>query len=309
MVLDNGIKVPSYKRPFGIMFQDPILFEHLNIKQNLDFADRRSKPKVGTQKIISKNELINHLDLLPLLDRHPQNLSGGEKLRVALARTILTKSEYLFFDEPMSDIDIKYKAKLLIFLKMINKKFNIPILYITHSIEEISQIADNLILINNGKKIDYGPAQDILNNNSFQNLIGKFESSSVLEGLLKSSNKPFNMTTLDINGQRLIVPGKPRLENNKVRVRIRSRDVIVSPVKLDFFIVENELEGVVSKIETETNTAFTELVITLINKKSEKKFQTLRARITTYNFQKMKLRMNSKVFAYISSVSIDRQAY
>jgi molybdate transport system ATP-binding protein len=309
MVLDNGIKVPSYKRPFGIMFQDPILFEHLNIKQNLDFADRRSKPKVGTQKIISKNELINHLDLLPLLDRRPENLSGGEKLRVALARTILTKSEYLFLDEPMSDIDIKYKAKLLIFLKMINKKFNIPILYITHSIEEISQIADNLILINNGKKIDYGPAQDILNNNSFQNLIGKFESSSVLEGLLKSSNKPFNMTTLDINGQRLIVPGKPRLENNKVRVRIRSRDVIVSPVKLDFFIVENELEGVVSKIETETNTAFTELVITLINKKSGKKFQTLRARITTYNLQKMKLRMNSKVFAYISSVSIDRQAY
>lgn len=117
------------------------------------------------------------------------------------------------------------------------------------------------------------------------------------------------MTTLDINGQRLIVPGKPRLENNKVRVRIRSRDVIVSPVKLDFFIVENELEGVVSKIETETNTAFTELVITLINKKSAKKFQTLRARITTYNLQKMKLRMNSKVFAYISSVSIDRQAY
>ena len=149
---DGPNKVPVYKRPFGIMFQNPILFEHLKIKDNLAFAEKGKKININVDKTIPKKELIDHLDLVSLLDRYPEDLSGGEKLRVVLARTILTKPDYLFLDEPMSEIDIRYKAKLLIFLKMINQKYKIPILYITHSLEEISQIADELILINEGKK-------------------------------------------------------------------------------------------------------------------------------------------------------------
>ena len=118
-----------------------------------------------------------------------------------------------------------------------------------------------------------------------------------------------NMTTLDVNGQSLIVPGRPGLENNIVRVRIRSRDIIVSPVKINTHITENELVGIITKIYTEKNTAFSELVIKLMKSKIKKTSQTLRARITTYNLNKMKITENKKVFIYISSVSIDRQAY
>ena len=209
----------------------------------------------------------------------------------------------------MSEIDIRYKAKLLIFLKMINQKYKIPILYITHSLEEISQIADELILINEGKKIDCGLLPDILNNESFQSLIGKFESSSVLEGPVVSSNDVLNITTLDINGQNLIVPGNPASEGNNVRVRIRSRDILVSPTKLISPVVENELEGLILKVEKENNTAFTEVVIALVDPKTSELAQKIRARVTTYNYEKMNLNKNSRVFVYISSVSIDRQAY
>ena len=164
-------------------------------------------------------------------------------------------------------------------------------------------------MINNGKKVISGSLSKILNSNSFQKLIGKFESSSVLEGILSETNQLMKITTLDVNGQKLIVPGRPGLIGNIVRVRIRSRDVIVSPVRVNTHITENQLEGIITNIYTEKDTAFSELVINLKNSKINKKSQLLRARITTYNLNKMKIAENKKVFIYISSVSIDRQAY
>jgi ABC-type molybdate transport system ATPase subunit len=116
-------------------------------------------------------------------------------------------------------------------------------------------------------------------------LIGKFESSSVLEGILSETDQLMKITTLDVNGQTLIVPGRPGLIGDIVRVRIRSRDVIVSPVRVNTHITENQLEGIITNIYTEKGTAFSELVINLKNSKINKKSQLLRARITTYIFK------------------------
>ena len=141
-------------------------------------------------------------------------------------------------------------------------------MYVSHSIEEISQIADQIILIDNGKKIEYGSTENILNSDKFQRLIGKFEASSIIEGSVSSINEPLNVTVLSINGQELIVPGRPGFKDEIVRVRIRSRDVIVSKLKINFPIIENELIGEISNIETEKKTAYSELIISLnkINK-------------------------------------------
>ena len=308
-VLEGVHKTPPYKRPIGTMFQDPQLFEHLNINQNLDFAVKRVKPKTKKYNSIKKEDLIKSLDLETLLNRYPINLSGGEKLRVALARTLLSQPDYLLLDEPMSDLDIKYKAKLIYFLKTFNRKNKIPILYVTHSIEEISQIADKIVLINKGKHIESGSTSKILNSYNFQSLVGKFEASSVLEGFVSKINKPFSLTTLNIDGQDLMVPGSPGSLNSFVRVRIRSRDIIITPIKINCYIAESLLVGKILEIDIEKETAFSELVIALDNKKNKNKEQTLRVRITTYNLNKMKLHDNKKVYIYIRSVSIDRQAY
>ncbi len=307
--LHNIDKYPSYKRPFGIMFQNPILFEHLSVEENLDFVIKRHQLKTPNKSLISKEYLINNLELNSLLKRSPENLSGGEKLRVVLARTILKQPNYLLLDEPMSDLDIKYKSKLLVFLKGFNKKFKTPILYITHSIEEISQIGDQIVLIKDGEKIDSGSVSKILNRSSFVDLTGKFESSSILEGVVSRQDQNLHMTTLDLSGQKLVVPGLPGNLNDIVRVRIRSRDILLSSSRLKTQITENELQGLISSIEIENNSAFSELVIVLKSFKSKRKKQTLRVRMTTYNLKKMKLSINDSVFIYISSVSIDRQAY
>ena len=302
-------KYPPNKSPFGIMFQNPILFEHLSVEENLDFVIKRNQLKTQNRSLISKEYLINQLELNSLLHRSPENLSGGEKLRVVLARTILKQPKYLLLDEPMSDLDIKYKAKLLVFLKNFNKKFKTPILYITHSIEEISQVGDQIVLIKDGKKIDSGNVSNILNRSSFVDLTGKFESSSILEGKVYGHDRNIHMTTIDLNGQKLVVPGLPGNLNDIVRVRIRSRDILLSSSRIKTQITENELQGSISSIEIENNSAFSELVIVLKNLKKNRKKQKLRARITTYNLKNMKLSINNTVFIYISSVSIDRQAY
>ena len=302
-------KYPPNKSPFGIMFQNPILFEHLSVEENLDFVIKRNQLKTQNRSLISKEYLINQLELNSLLHRSPENLSGGEKLRVVLARTILKQPKYLLLDEPMSDLDIKYKAKLLVFLKNFNKKFKTPILYITHSIEEISQVGDQIVLIKDGKKIDSGNVSNILNRSSFVDLTGKFESSSILEGKVYGHDKNIHMTTIDLNGQKLVVPGLLGNLNDIVRVRIRSRDILLSSSRIKTQITENELQGSISSIEIENNSAFSELVIVLKNLKKNRKKQKLRARITTYNLKNMKLSINNTVFIYISSVSIDRQAY
>ena len=307
--LHDTDKYPPNKSPFGIMFQNPILFEHLSVEENLDFVIKRNQLKTQNTSLIRKEYLINQLELNSLLKRSPENLSGGEKLRVVLARTILKQPNYLLLDEPMSDLDIKYKGKLLVFLKDFNKKFKIPILYITHSIEEITQIGDQIVLLNDGKKIDSGSVSNILNRNSFVDLTGKFESSSILEGTVSRHDQNFHITTLDLNGQKLIVPGFPGDLDNIVRVRIRSRDILLSTSPLNTKITENELQGLISMIEIEENSAFSELVITLKNFKNNDKKQKLRARITTFSFKNMKLSINDTVFIYVSSVSIDRQAY
>ena len=307
--LEGKQKIPSYKRAIGTMFQDPQLFEHLTVSQNLDFAVKRVKPQNKKYINFEKTDLIKFLDLETLLKRFPINLSGGEKLRVALARTILSQPDYLLLDEPMSDLDIRYKAKLIQFLKTFNKQNKIPILYVTHSIEEISQIADEIVLINKGRYIASGFTSKILNSYDFQNLVGKFEASSVLEGFVSKINKRFSLTTLNIDGQDLMVPGSPGSLNNFVRVRIRSRDIIITPIKINSYVAENLLVGKILEIEIEKKTAFSELVIVLLNKKNENKGQILRARITTYNLEKMKLSNNKKIYIYIRSVSIDRQAY
>ena len=130
-----------------------------------------------------------------------------------------------------------------------NKKFKIPILYITHSIEEISQIGDKIVLIKDGKKIDNGSVSDILNTNSFRDLTGKFELSSVLDGIVVSHDHNLHITTLDLDGQKLIVPGLPGNFNNVVRVRIRSRDILLSSSRLETKITENELEGLISTLK------------------------------------------------------------
>ena len=292
-------------RPVSIMFQENRLIETMTVFDNLNFAEQKSKNKNIFKKPIDKNYIIKKLNLNNKLLKYPNNLSTGEKQLVSLARTLLISSQLIILDEPTSSLDIKLKTKILGFLKEFNKKFKTPILLISHVLEDIVQISNEIVLIDKGNFVISGKISEILINKKFKNFFGKFESSSILEGRVISKELNFNLTKIEVEKQTLFLPGNFKNKGDEIRVRVRARDVIISKEKLNSIFSENIFKGHVVEINQEKDTAFSEILIKIGFKNS---FQYLRARITRYEAKKMRLKIKDEIYAYLKTVSFDRQA-
>ncbi len=157
---DSNINIPTSKRSIGYIFQDSRLFPHLSIKSNLLY---------GVNKNCNKNlsygldDITSLLGITHLLDRMPSKLSGGEKQRVAIGRALLSKPNLFLMDEPFSSLDNNRKEELLNYITIISNNFKLPILYVTHSVEEIVRISSNVLIVENGKVIKYGNTSDMKN--------------------------------------------------------------------------------------------------------------------------------------------------
>ncbi|MDC3063752.1 ATP-binding cassette domain-containing protein, partial [Alphaproteobacteria bacterium] len=141
-VFDSHIPSKINLRPISVMFQDTRLIPHMNVKENISFALKKSKIKKTNSETLDVEHIIQSLGIKELLNKFPDQLSGGQKQLVNLCRTLAIKSDFIILDEPMSSLDIKNKTTVLSLLKEINKKYEIPILIISHSVEEIAQISD-----------------------------------------------------------------------------------------------------------------------------------------------------------------------
>ena len=144
---ERGINLPPEKRNVGYVFQEGFLFPHLSIKGNLLYGRRRGGRPGG----IDFDQVVDLLDIRRLLPRKPKNLSGGEKQRVAFGRAVLARPDILLMDEPLASLDEARKKEMLPFIKDLNTRFSIPILYVSHSMEEILTLTDNVIRLANGK--------------------------------------------------------------------------------------------------------------------------------------------------------------
>ena len=154
----NRINKAIHQRRVGLVFQDGRLFPHMTVKQNLNYAI-----KVNTTKnqLITISELIELLEIEPLIKRHPHQLSGGEKQRVALGRTLLSSPKLLLLDEPLASLDEKLKQQILPYLKLITENINIPMLYISHSKDEILQLTNHILYIHEGKILHINNMQNV----------------------------------------------------------------------------------------------------------------------------------------------------
>jgi molybdate transport system ATP-binding protein len=157
---DRGIDLPPEKRTIGYIFQDGRLFPHLTVRGNLTYGMKLTPPN---QRCIALDQVVDLLGIKHLLDRRPAKLSGGEKQRVAIGRALLTSPRLLLMDEPLSSIDDGRKEDLMPFIAKLPRAFCIPILYVTHSIDEIERLADNLVLMADGKSIATGDAAEMAN--------------------------------------------------------------------------------------------------------------------------------------------------
>ena len=151
----QNIFVPPEQRNIGTVFQDTLLFPHLRVIKNLTYGAKN----INRQKF---DEIINVLNINHLLKRYPAMLSGGEKQRVAIGRALLTNPKLLLMDEPLSALDMPRKKELLNYIDTLVNEFKVPIIYVTHNINEVKRIANYVVILEQGKLLTYGDTHNIL---------------------------------------------------------------------------------------------------------------------------------------------------
>jgi len=287
--------VPTAKRGIGYVFQEARLFEHLDVAGNLRFAAKRS----GSQRF---DEVVKTLDLQPLLARRVAMLSGGEKQRVAMGRTLLTNPRLLLMDEPLAALDHARKTRLLPYIARLPEAFDLPVIYVTHSVEEVTRLADRMVVLARGKLLAAGAVADTLARLDIAEASGKFEAGSVVRAMVTGHDMKFRLTEMEVAGQALSMPASAVKVGVELRLRIRARDVAIAVGRPERLSIRNVLRGHILEIMQEDETAFAELLLDIGGK------QRLRARITRASVAELELTVGDAVFALVKSVSFDRRA-
>ncbi len=291
----TGRFVPAAKRGVGYVFQDSRLFTHLDVAGNLRFAAKRSGAT-------SFDAVVKTLDLHPLLSRHVSALSGGEKQRVAIGRTLLTAPRLLLMDEPLAALDHNRKTRLLPYIARLPEAFDVPVIYVTHSVEEVTRLADRMVVLANGRLLAAGSVADTLARLDITEASGKFEAGSVVRAVVTGQDARFHLTELKLAGQALSMPASAVELGTTLRLRIRARDVAIAVARPTGLSIRNVLKGRIVEIVQEAETAFAEVLLDI------GEGQRLRARITRASVAELALSVGDTVFALVKSVSFDRRA-
>ena len=281
----------THKRQIGYVFQDAALFDHLDVKGNLNFVIKRA---IGLKEDFIES-IHNLLEIKTLLNRKTTQLSGGERQRVAIARALLTNPKILLLDEPLSALDSKRKNEILPYLDSIHNDLEIPILYVTHSQDEMSRLADHLLLIEDGNIIGSGPVNDMLTRFDMPLSHGG-DAVSIIEAEVLKRDSEFNLMHLDFLGGQFIVPDNGFPVQTKVRIRVVARDVSLTKSKQVDTSILNIFPAMVQEI---VNEGEAQVMVRL-----QIKDTILLACITRKSSYKLRLEKGSEVFVQVKSVAI-----
>lgn len=223
----RGVFVPTHQRALGYVFQEASLFDHLTVEGNLRFGFDR------TPATLRRHDWRHGLELLGighLLQRWPHQLSGGERQRVAIARALATSPQLLLMDEPLAALDAARKAEILPWLEQLHEALDVPVVYVTHSLDEVARLADHVVLLDQGRAQAEGPLADMLTRADLPLAQGD-GAVSVLMGRCSGFSPSDLMAVYDIDGGHLLLPqsrqGVPR-QGKGARLSIQARDVSLS---------------------------------------------------------------------------------
>lgn len=306
----SNLFVPARKRRIGYVFQDGRLFPHLSVGGNLRFGLRRSRRgwargdgARGPRTTASFDDVVALLGLGALLDRRPVALSGGERQRVALGRALLFGPRLLLLDEPLAALDQGRKAEIIPFLQRLRDEAGIPIVYVSHAIDEIAQLADSVVVLNEGRVAAQGSVFDVTARLDLFPLTGRFEAGSVVAARVVGHDGADGLSELalgaDGQGGRLWVPAVAAPTGGVVRLRIRARDVMLALDEPSGISANNVLRGAVADIRVDEG-AYADVQVDVGAAK-------LIARITRRSVARLDLAPGRQVFAVIKSVTVDRR--
>lgn len=211
-------RLPAHRRAVGMVFQHSALLPHLNVEGNLRYGWKRAGASTALLA-----QWIERLQLTPLLARRPHSLSGGERQRVALARALVTAPKILLLDEPLSALDAQRRSEILPFLETVRRDAGIPILYVTHAVEEVARLADYLVLMEAGHITSAGPALELLNRNDLP-LALRDDAGVVLDAQVIDRDA-HGLLALHTRAGTLYAHGPAHPPGTPLRIRIQARDV------------------------------------------------------------------------------------
>ena len=284
----RGIDLAPERRRLGYLFPEARLFPHLSVRHNLLYGFRRAP---ASERPLGFDRVVGLLGIEALLERRPGALSGGETLRVALGRALLTNPRLLLMDEPLAALDQARKDEILPFIEQLKGELDLPVVYVSHAMQEIVRLADTLVLLSNGRIEAVGPLEE---------LTGRDEAGAVLSATVAGQDKIFGLTELRFPGGRLRVPHLNLPLGAALRVRIRARDVSIalSPPK-DISIL-NVIPCVIEEIGEEKSPQ--------LDLRLSAGGAPIWARITARSRAALQLKPGLQVYALVKSVAIDRQS-
>ncbi len=288
----SGVWLPPERRRVGVVFQDSRLFPHMSVASNLRFGMRRVAPGA-----IGFADIVDLLGIAPLLDRRPHTLSGGERQRVAIGRALLAQSQLLLMDEPLASLDAARKTEILPYLTRLKTALKLPILYVTHAIDEVVRLADSLVLIEAGHVVACGSLSDVAARADLP-LAQRDDGGAVLLCRVARHDTNRSLTLLEGGGAAFWVPLLDLPPDATCRIRIPAREVILAGKPPDAISLHNIIAGTVTRIVDDAARRSVMVGIALPH-------GALLARVTSDAVVHLGLSAGSPVLALIKSTSIE----
>jgi molybdate transport system ATP-binding protein len=300
VLVDSGARlfVPKHRRRFGYVFQEARLFPHLSVRQNLNygrwFANRRGEASTIASEF---DRVVGLLGIDHLLDRRPSHLSGGEKQRVAIGRALLSAPRLLLMDEPLAALDEERKAEILPYLERLRDETETPIVYVSHSVQEVARLADRVVMMRDGKVAAIGTPSEVLSGSSF--LTGdRREAGAFLSGHIETIDKAHRLATVRLSSSAIVLPNVEGEPGRTVRLHIPERDVMVATQRPEGLSALNILEGRISALQSD--------VEGMVRVSIACGADIIFARITALSVERLQLQIDQPVFAVIKTVALER---
>jgi molybdate transport system ATP-binding protein len=289
---DTHSSLSVQQRNIGYVFQEPRLFEHLTVRENIEYGQKRREQNGNA----GFDHVIELLGLQHLLSRHPAALSGGEAQRVAIARALLCSPKFVLMDEPLAALDQARRDEILPFLDRLHTESEIPIIYVSHNIDEVCRLCDHLVVIEKGQVVASGELQDVLVRMDIGALDGD-HAGSVIEGMAGDYDETDDLTRLAFSGGDLWVPGKAAADGQSLRLRIRASDVSLCRSRPEQSTILNIVPATVDAIHA--NDGPSTLVRLLLGK------ERILARVTRRSIRELALQPGYELYAQIKSVAVN----
>lgn len=290
---ENRLFKPTWQRQMGYVFQEASLFEHLNVKQNLHFGLRRAGKTKQTQVLDAALELLG---IGHLLERGVTTLSGGERQRVAIARALATQPQLLLLDEPLASLDVARRKEVLPWLERLHAELKIPMLYVTHSVDELARLADQVVMLDGGNVRSCAPMTEAMVSQDMALTIGE-EAGMVTLGRVMERNPEDHMAQIQWDGGILWVRDQGVAVGQTVRVRILARDVSLALSNHEDSTIQNRLQGLIESIDSDAHPS--QVVVRVRCGQA-----LILGRVTRRSLRHLALRQGASVWCQVKSVAL-----